>query len=561
MTPFAVIDFETEPAEYGRLSPAFACGFYDGKSYSYFWHNQESKVLQWAAKKVSRFVGLVFAHNGGRFDFLGYLFRTRSELLYGQPARLIGSRLVSMKYGNAEIRDSYAILPAPLSSYDKGEIDIQLLRKSKRDHYRNFILDYLKRDCTSLYSLVAAFLDRHGSRRITAASAGMAYAKGLGYAIPSLSSGQDQIFRNWYFGGRVDAFFTGSEAGLFSIFDIKSAYPHAMLSEHCASNEFELLTGRQTVKETDFLVVEGFSRGAFPVRTEKGLRYPKQSGTYYVTGWEYLEAKRLKLLGKHTVRFIERPTKTGDFRKYVLFWYGEKERAEKEGDRAGRLIAKIMLNALYGKYAQRPDKWREYIFQPHTKVLTTKDARLGWEEEYVDEKNKFAVWSCPSKRPATYYNVATAASITGNVRARLMRAIDRFGPLCADTDSIIIRGNGTAEMRDSEGIGAWGLEVQGDYFACAGKKLYALRVLPRYCASAKEAKAKGYKWQVRPFTFGNVIFPGNRAWKIASKGCRLTPKEMLTVANGGEVVTFNEFPTFSVKSGTHWISRTIRKTA
>lgn len=559
ITPFAVLDFETNAAKYQTRLKAFLAGFFDGHVYEYFWSNDEKKVLKWAAKKVSRFPGITYAHNGGRFDFLGFLFRTEPKLLYGQRARLIGSRIVAMKYGAGEIRDSMAILPAAQSAgSDKLEIlDFSVFNVEKRNRHRALILERVKTDCHGLYGMVKLFLERHGIGPLTAASAGMRHAKELGYDLPRLNEHQDTLFRQFYFGGRVQAFWTGAKAGNFYLYDIKSAYPHAMLSQHAACNVFEFIASPSEVFKSDFVSFSGKARGCFPVRTETGLRYPDGIGDYFVTGWEYLEAKSLGLLGKHKVNYVERPTATSDFRLYVDFWFAEKERCEASGDVAGRLIAKIMLNALYGKYAQRPDRWREYVFVSNRMILTPKHEKDGWVEEYIDDENKFAVWSQPSKRPPTYYNVGTAASITGFVRARIMRAVAEWSPLYSDTDSVIT----VRPVETGTGVGSWGLEVGGDFFACGGKKLYALRVLPEFARTRQIAKKKGYYWQTRPFRSAGRVLPGGRAWKIASKGCRMTPKEMLTVALGGEVKTFNAFPTFSIHTGTKFISRTIRKTA
>lgn len=557
--PFAVLDFETNAAKYGVKLRAFLAGFFDGKLYEYFWSNDEQKVLRWASKKISRFPGITYAHNGGRFDFLGFLFRTEPELLYGQRARLIGSRIVAMKYGAGEIRDSMAILPAAQAAgSDKLEIfDFTVFNASKRDRHRAIILERVKTDCHGLYGMVKVFLDRHGFGPLTAASAAMRHAKELGYDFPRLSEHQDNLFRSFYYGGRVEAKWTGAEKGVFKLYDIKSAYPHAMLSPHCAANLFEFIANPAEVLDSDFVAFEGFARGCFPQRTEKGMRYPEASGEFLVTGWEYNEAKRLGRLGEHRVKYVERPTALSDFRRYVDHWFAVKEEAERNGDKAGRLIAKIMLNALYGKYAQRPDRWRDYVFVSDKQILTPALEKKGWTEEYIDEENHFAVWSMPSPRPPTYYNVATAASITGFVRARIMRAMSEAKGIYCDTDSILTRGS----LETSPGLGGWGLEVEGDFFACAGKKLYALRVLPTYAKDKYEAKKKGYYWQKRPLRVRGKFLAGGRAWKIASKGCRMTPGEMVRVSLGGEVKTFNAFPTFSIHAGEKFITRTIRKTA
>lgn len=542
----AVIDYETDPFKYGRIPKAFACGFYDGTTYERIFNNSENRVLRWASDRVKMFDGIVYAHNGGKFDFIGFLFRSQSGILRGEKIELRGNRIVRCQFGNAELRDSYAILPAPLKAHDKGEIDYEKFELDRRGKYKTEILEYLRRDCISLHGLVSRFLETHGTRHLTAASAAMAHLhEECGYEVERLSENDDKKFREWYFGGRVQNFKSGAFRGNFKVYDVKSAYPHAMSHPHAVSSRFDFLTTRREwheIRATDFILYDGVSRGALPSRTKDGISFPPAKSTWRITGHEFLAAEKMGLItGK--ILFVERPRKTDCFTRYVDHWFAEKERCEKQGDTAGRLIAKIMLNSAYGKFAQNPEKYREYYFGAVRDILSPKDIADGWREEMCDEKNGYTVFSCPTRRPAIFYNCATASSITGFVRAILLEAIHNENPYYCDTDSVIL----DHEMQTGEGLGSWQLETEGDLLYIAGKKLYALRILKGKCPNSIDAEKSGYYWD------------GQRAWKIASKGCKMTPQEMAIVASGGTVQTFNQAPTYSIKSGTKFISRRIRK--
>jgi len=388
---------------------------------------------------------------------------------------------------------------------------------------------------------------RHGQRPLTAASAGMAYAKELGYNWECLNESEDRKFRRWYFGGHVEAWAPGIHKGRFALWDIKSAYPWAMVHPHGVGREFAFIGSPRSVMGSDFLVVEGFSAGAFPVRDDtgrEGLSYPHQQGRYYVTGWEYLAAVVWGLF-RGRVLAAERPLATSDFRLYVDHWYAEKERAEREGDLAGRLIAKIMLNALYGKYAQSPDNFREYLIED-----VTMEPEDGWEEEYIDEDNGFSIWSKPSDKPKRYYNVATAASITGFVRAMELRHHSETRSLYGDTDAGWCK-RGLLPSGRGDRLGGWNVEVEADRLYIAGKKLYAARLLGKYCPDKKTAKKKGYYWDKTC----------QRGWKIASKGCRLNPMQMLKLCKGKTVKYKSASPCFSMHRLTSFVKRNIRQTA
>ncbi len=82
---------------------------------------------------------------------------------------------------------------------------------------------------------------------------------------------------------------------------------------------------------------------------------------------------------------------------------------------------------------------------------------------------------------------------------------------------------------DPNRLGAWKLEAEANRVAIAGRKMYAL------------------------FKDGATV-------KQASKGVRLPASDIESVAAGGEVVTRNQAPTFSLRKKTHFISRTVRRT-
>jgi hypothetical protein len=537
---FATIDFETDPFKYGRFPCAFACGFFDGHVYSSVW-GKESVVIRWAINRIKRFEGIVYAHNGGRFDFLGILFKQAGADLHGEPVRCIGGRVVQMRFGSAELRDSYAILPAPLRSYDKGDIDYAKLEASCRHKHKREILDYLSRDVQSLHKLVKVFLLDHGIAPLTAASAGMRFSKKLGIDIERFNDTDDAKFRKWYSGGLVLARKPGIHHGNFKVYDIKSAYPYAMVHPHSSGRDFDFISRPRQIQGNDFVMYRGTANDAFLRRDGQSSRWGGD-GDFYVTGFEYLEANRRGKLRGHAL-FVERPQTTLDFKPYVSHFFDSKQRNEREGNKAGRLIDKIMLNALYGKFAQRPDRYRDYVLMPAGEPTCGE-----WEEESVYDECGFSVWSRPAKAYG-YYNVSTAASITGFVRAMLMRALYENDPHYCDTDSIISNTPFVAGINGNGELGSWSLETEGDLLYIAGKKLYALRILRSICATEADAIKNGYQWH------------RGRAWKIASKGCRLTPDQMKSICEGKKVVYKNDAPSYSLLNSPFFVKRTIRATA
>jgi hypothetical protein len=445
-----------------------------------------------------------------------------------------------MQFGEAELRDSYAILPTPLRSYDKGEIDYRFLEADVRELHRTAILDYLRRDVVSLHQLVRSFLDKHGLKPLTAAGAAMRYMKKLGIKVEKFNDSKDEKFRSFYSGGLVLARRPGIHRGMFTVYDIKSAYPYAMVHSHASSKNFRFEHRPRDITPQGFYLVNGSAEGCFLRRTKEGNRFGGK-GDFHVTGWELLCALKYKRF-RGQVIMGEIPELCTDFKPYVNEFFDQKQKAEERGDKAGRLIAKIMLNALYGKFAQRGDRFRDYVIMPSDEPVCGQ-----WEEESVWDDYGFAVWGKPSEG-GNIYNVSTAASITGFVRAMLMKAIYETEPYYCDTDSIITdRSKGIRLAGDS--LGSWHEETRGDLLYIAGKKLYALRIAPGLSDSPDVAKSKGYYWD------------GKRSWKIASKGCRLTPEEMKSICQGNSIDYKNDAPSYSLLNSPFFVKRTIRATA
>jgi hypothetical protein len=233
------------------------------------------------------------------------------------------------------------------------------------------------------------------------------------------------------------------------------------------------------------------------------------------------------------------------FDEYIDHFYALKVEASEQEDKAKRLFAKIFLNALYGKFGANPDKYREYTISEHCYIQAAEqddyyyDAELGpWallSRELPEEKQH-------------YYNVAVAASITGYVRANLFRSMKQCkGVMYCDTDSIACVDTGELEL-DSEKLGAWDVEAECDFAAIGGKKLYAFRKTEnQYNSEVKKWKKKGEQGKEPD------------RYKTASKGVKFSAEELIEVAKGVPVTYNPENPSFSLKRGIKFNSRTIQK--
>ena len=411
-----------------------------------------------------------------------------------------------------------------------------------RADYMPEIRKYLESDCVNLWNMVNGFVTEYGLH-ITQASAAMHFWRNrLKNKVPRSGPEHYDTFKKFYFGGRVQCFEYGDLSGDFISVDINSAYPFAMLSPHPYSLEYEQKPGKPR-KATDkwgpmFFTVECTARGCFPYRgTNKNLYFPADDETriYFVTGWELLAAIETKTIDDMIILEHYEFAQTQDFAEYVNHFWNLRQTFKADGDKGGEFYCKIFLNALYGKFGMDIRKHKIYTLKHRSEI-----PRLIAEMQDGERIQDFREWAILAENAGTgrkrFYNLATSASITGFVRAMLWRAIcGATRPVYCDTDSITAEAFGR-DVNFSNELGDWGIEYEYDRVAICGKKLYAMH---------KRGKAQN-----------------KLSWKVASKGARLTYKELIKIAAGKIIKYKNIVPTFSMsKANPTFVERDIKSTA
>ncbi len=564
----ATCDCETDPFLHGREPRPFIWGFYDGKQFLTFRTTREF-VDYVKTRDV-----IVYAHNGGKFDFMYLLSYLREAI----RCQIIDGRIVSMPFGKATLVDSFAAVPQGLGSIKKDEIQYWKMEAECREEHMEEITNYLRGDCVYLHELMSAYRREAGKKK-TIASNALAYAKKLGIDPGKTNHRFDSNYRPFYFGGRTECFKPGSWKNI-SVFDIKSSYPRAMQEYHATGADFirrsdlEGLT-REEIQRS-FIVIECFADGCFPLRGEasEGLNFPRAFGTYWVTGWEYIAAKDLGLIDDEKILSVRYSKDKITFAEYVEYWFQYKNRHNKKTQPIEYTIGKIMMNSLYGKLAQNPEKYFDYRIVDPGERLPCSDPRInkdgickicgfremdhGWtwftEFEGKTFHRRESLWKYQHRfgieweAKPLYKNVATGASITGYARASLLRAIHAVGRehvIYCDTDSLVVTqfADQTA-LPQSDRIGDWELEIKNapvGHFG--GKKLYAIETDPNEKCGCENRKL------------------GCKRHKVVTKGARLTFKEVKRIVEGEEIAYLPSAPSFSLARGIKFIDRTIRKTS
>lgn len=523
-------DAETDPFKFGRIPEPFIWGLTNGTDYFEF-----EKTEEFVAHVREQNI-IVYAHNGGKFDwhFITDYIEDYEDLT------VINGRLAKFRIGDCEFRDSYNIIPAPLSAYKKDEIDYSLFEKDKRAEHMPEIKAYLKSDCFYLHEMITAFIETYGMHLTQAGAAMKTWMKMSGEKKPKTSSHYYDELSPYYYGGRTQCFKKGEIKDPFEVIDIVSAYPRAMLELHPWGSEYSVETSLDGLSDDEIsrtlIKLEALSTGAFPHRTVDGLSFPADNllRTFTISGWEYLAARDTETLKYASVKEVCIWNDTIEFGDYIRHFFALKDAAKLSGDEAGYLFAKLFLNSLYGKFASNPENYEEFMTVP-ADMIDCADIADGWKFCTLLDENTAVVARPLPEEKHHYYNVAVAASITGYVRAFLWRAICQTNGtmLYCDTDSIAAHDISAIPL--GEELGQWEPECSCVYAAIAGKKLYAFERKEGTAAYIKKGK-----------------------YKTASKGVRLNASQIIRIAKGEELTHQNEAPTFTIKGKTVFQERRIR---
>jgi hypothetical protein len=521
---------------------------YDGEEFHSFWGDDWlDQLCGWLERQPPL---LIYAHNGGRFDFL--FMRSK---LHGRCV-IIDDRIVKARIGSHELRDSFACLPVALGDAgNKTAIDYDIFRAGIRERpgNRRRILDYLRDDCRNLWIAIRDYHSRFG-RALTLG--GAAWEKlisskcpngfSAAYYLQKLEVRDDAHFRQWAYGGRVEAFQTGIIRGNLTMFDKVSMYPYVAC-------EYSHPGGSQWIKcdaaESDFAHVRAWSDGCLPSRADDGtLEYVSGIGEFRATGHELragIACGRVRIISDlGSVRFPVRAY----LETFVREFFALKKEAERTGDRTAYIHAKLLLNAMTGKFATNPLGLHDYEITEYGKAPKDKKDGDGWEPSYIDHDTNTVIWRRQiNKGKQSFYikNVATFASITGAARACLFQSMHNAdNVLYTDTDSILCSGF-TGELGTD--LHHWKIDAECTVAAIVDRKLYALFDERKECT----------KKDLRSGRFAVINGSKVPCVRMASAGVALNADQIYRLAKGETVHYRAEAPSMSLDGRQTYAERTL----
>jgi hypothetical protein len=438
----------------------------------------------------------VYAHNGGGWDWLSlahFLLTDGAKSYISLFASTAASKMITLTVQmesrfSVHFCDSLQLLRSPLATLAKK---FNVTRKVETDgrlphevweQNRSLYWEYVRSDVIALVEILekGLVLIRENVARIstfgyTIGSTALKIFKTMGLDEPisiPWDDGLREFLREGYRGGRVECF-KGGHFPRVRVYDVNSLYPYAMLS-----TEVPTSARGQWVAEYDPDIPCGAYRIHFwqinhdipPVLMVNGVGAYSGEGVYFANEIALLrEVDPCCKVGVKSGYVFHDSEKV--FQNYVNTLYNLRL---SDPDGPISLLAKYLLNSLYGKFGQHAQREKIIRFTDPEEVRrrTPKDG----ESPFRELSSELGTHVEAVESDCLFEHVGIAGTITSAARCLLYRGMLSAGVenvVYCDTDSVHTTASLSSQLVGKE-IGKFKLEFEGEGVYC-GKKLYALR--------------------------------------------------------------------------------------
>lgn len=422
-------------------------GCFDGKDY-YWFRSVDGFLDHILQKKYASFRW--FAHFGGRYDMNFIFDRLRERQNCDVQFYCSGSMVIRMRIKKGRtltyLCDSFRLLPAALRDltiafdveHKKTSIDFETMTFGRE------MLEYNEQDCRGLYEVLYNFFEQTGIRSETFATHALRYWR-KEFLNRSIWMPHEQVtdfIRRSLHGGRVEVL---KRAGTLKAYDVNSMYPFVMqfpIPVDYVAESRKLLDTYYGFVEAIVEIPQSIYIPPLPYKMEK-LFFPTGTIRGVWTSEELLEAEQR---GVKILKIIKGYYFRCDviFKEYVERLY----KLKKTAGEPTRTIAKYLLNSLFGKFGQHPEK----------KVYCTeREAPVGAFPILNPNGIPSGFAEYRRKSRSAYLLPHISSAITSKARLVLLEQLNEQSYYC-DTDSIFT----TANMETGNNLGQWGLVGEGD---------------------------------------------------------------------------------------------------
>jgi hypothetical protein len=452
--------------------------FIFGVIYGYYF----SKVLYSCKEFIKEFESdryrnkTIFAHNA-EFDLLTVFGNIYTEI---DNTAIFNNKFISAKYKSVTFADSMNIYPASvakigeLMNMPKLENEKVKGEKLTKNNMTDEDIKYCKRDCKIVYFALLKMFEEIGTIRLTISSLSMYLfrKKYLPYDISFLET-VDEFYESYY-GGRTEAFHIGKVDA--NVYDINSMYPYVMVN--CTFPDIKHLKKEVKVDAKYLLYLlknyEGLAKvtvrhkdtyfGYLPMKykingTTK-LLFPVGEFETTVNFNELrfaLEQKVVKILSVDYVVYgnpIDSP-----FINFVNDVYAKRQQTANPLE---RMIYKLLMNALYGRFAMRMKLTTTYYEDFPFKIVTELQEldKFYNIQIFNTERADCYLLTENEKQKNNFFSIPTFSSyITSEARILLLKnllANEKNNVVYCDTDSIFLANNFRGNLNDN--LGSFKLE-------------------------------------------------------------------------------------------------------
>ncbi len=465
---FFVLDTETTPFTENK-KVEFIFGVIYGHNHIEVIHSKEDlkkELLKPIYKKKK-----VFAHNA-EFDL---------NVIYGNvylldSKAIFNGRFICATNGNCLFADSFNIFSTSVETI--GRTIGKEKKNLSKDFWEKSIvtdddIEYCIRDCEIIFDALLQIFDMVGNSKITLAglSLDMYRRKYQPFHI-DYNDALMPYFFNSYYGGRTEAFYIGKTNAC--CYDVNSMYPYAM--KNCIFPNPKYLQHKKNLSVDTFLnkylkryegvanieIKHGYNYfGHIPVRKNNKLCFPvgQFSGWYNFNELRYaIDNGIINILSVTDIVYSQRMA--SPFKNFVDETFAKKQENSNE---FSAYMFKIILNSLYGKFAQKIDT--EFIYIENMRSIEGYNTiehykQLGVFKKlslFNERRNDCFIEIGTGCSKTMYHTIPLFSSyITSFARVMLLDTMVKtvqYEPLYCDTDSIFYKKDPC--IAQSKKLGAW----------------------------------------------------------------------------------------------------------
>ena len=399
-----------------------------------------------------------YGHNAGGYDMIGlfgnYITDPRFRVSFN------GGRFISAVFQGASEKiyflDSLNLFPSSLNNLghdlglSKGETPEKFIIGDTTQPITSDDINYCRQDVRIVLEAVKQFyLFTFSNWQTLPGSTIATTALRIFLRIQKEDihvSWNDLKFRESYYGGRTELLLAKDRevSGVY-YYDFNSLYPSVMVDieypepsslKHTNHPRPELLDYEGT-SEVDIEVPEMFYP-PLPLRVDNKLIFPVGRWVGWYNHNELRMAVKAGAKIHRIIKTVYSEHTWNPFKEYVLFMYNKRQEAKKKGHTSESLYYKLLMNSLYGKFAQK-------ILKQETGFIY--DNKPGWVFESIRDLN-IGVWKkVDSEGKVIEENsrhdiISLASYTTSGARIKLFNAVTsvlkKGGKVFyTDTDSLI----------------------------------------------------------------------------------------------------------------------------